>query len=80
MPIYEFRCECGAVFDEFAPVGTRTSRCACGRDARKAFTPPSVVIPAWMADDAMDGRRKHREWLRSAEAKKLDLNPVPWDE
>lgn len=80
MPLYEFRCACGERFDEFVPVGTKTAKCACGLDAERVFSVPSVVIPAWMSDDAMDGRRKHREWLASKEAKAMDLTPTPWDE
>ncbi len=50
-------------------MGTKTAKCACGLDAERVFSVPSVVIPAWMSDDAMDGRRKHRGMAGEQEAK-----------
>lgn len=41
---YDYRCECGQIFDDFRPVEERhTSRCpACGKVAKLLFRPQSL--------------------------------------
>jgi predicted nucleic acid-binding Zn ribbon protein len=43
MPIYEYRCECGATLEALEPMGTRRERCGelCSRKARSAIPPGS---------------------------------------
>lgn len=35
MPIYNFKCECGAEYEELVPLNTNTFKCSCGKDATK---------------------------------------------
>lgn len=41
MPIYEYRCECGATLEALEPMGTRRERCGelCTRKAKCAIPP-----------------------------------------
>jgi hypothetical protein len=81
MPVYEFVCEsCGGVTLDLAPAGTWSVRCKCGAEARRVPSLFSAKIPAWMSDDAIAVRAKHREWLNSPQAKKMDLQRCPGDD
>ncbi len=75
MILYSLLCEkCGVVEDDFAPAGGPYPVCPnCQGDRSKVFRPPMVIIPPWMTDAGISCNNKHREWLKSDEAKKMNL-------
>lgn len=54
MPVYEFECRCGHVFEELVPMGTRNYQCPqCkNQDARKIISPCAFELKGggWYAD------------------------------
>ena len=46
MPIYEYRCECGAIFESLESVGSTRAHCAeqC-QQAKRAATPAAAIAP-----------------------------------
>lgn len=70
MPRYDFACECGARFEDCAPMDGPWPKCPkCGGDVAKQFTPTlGMVVPPWMRashDTGNDG--SHRRWMESPE-------------
>ena len=81
--IYEYRCEsCGQVSTESVPMAMRDEpmQCACGSIKKRVYCPPATIIPQWMQDASITSRARHREWLKSDKAKKMDLSPCRNDE
>jgi putative FmdB family regulatory protein len=54
MPVYEFECECGHVFEELVPVGTCSYRCPrCNKsETRKIMSACTFELKGggWYAD------------------------------
>jgi putative FmdB family regulatory protein len=54
MPVYEFECKCGHVFEELVPMDTRTHQCPhCKKqEARKIMSPCTFELRGggWYAD------------------------------
>jgi hypothetical protein len=40
----------------------------------RTFSAPMVIIPAHMSDANIEANKKNREWLKTPEAKKMDLS------
>lgn len=80
--LYEFLCECGHRQDEFIPMDRRNTAyvacSACNRQMRRVITMPnaagpSTFVPPHMQDHNISGNARHREWLKTTKAKKMDL-------
>ena len=54
MPVYEFECKCGHVFEELVPMGTKASECPqChNKKAKKIMSPCTFELKGggWYAD------------------------------
>jgi len=54
MPVYEFECKCGHVFEDLVPMGTEEAKCPhCKREmARKIMSPCTFELKGggWYAD------------------------------
>jgi len=78
--IYEFQCTaCDHVQDVITTLAMRDEPQACdvcGEPARRILSVPRVFLPRWMRDENWDSARKHSEWLKTDEAKKLDMSKV----
>jgi putative FmdB family regulatory protein len=81
--IYEYRCPiCGHEQEELLALARRNSYVKCERCARKTerkLSVPAVIIPAWMSDANIESNKKNREWLKTPEAKKMDLSRARGD-
>lgn len=77
MVLYDLECpNCGPMTD-FAPAGGPYPVCpVCGMTRTKIFSTPAVWVAPWLRDENRKGVLKHREWLASDEAKKMDLQPA----
>lgn len=71
MPTYDFECpKCGE-FESFAPIGTETVPCACGKPAKRLFSPTTAFhIPAYMAALGMASSERQAVYLKSERHKK----------
>jgi hypothetical protein len=73
---YDFQCDvCGAVKEVSAhhsEIGSLTPEC-CLAAMRRVYSAPAFIMPAHKQDQNRDGVLRHREWLKSPEAKKMDL-------
>lgn len=51
--LYEFKCECGKVFDQEVPLKDYKPEfpCECGKMARRVFTPPRLNF--WFVDHSV---------------------------
>lgn len=77
MVLYDLECPVCGMDTDFAPMGGPFPTCPkCGRARNRVFSVPITIIPAWMRDENLAGRARHREWLKSDEAKKMDLTLV----
>jgi len=81
MPLYEFRCECGAEFERYLPVSgyDTPQECQCGAKARRIISIPTLVVvsPDINYDSPIDGRP-----ITSMAARREDLarsNCTPYD-
>jgi len=61
--VYDFRCECGCVFEKFVTNGTTTSRCGCGSVATKTLSAPAFILDGSSGD--FPGR--HIRWVKEHE-------------
>ena len=61
--IYDFRCECGHVFERMVRSGETVSRCDCGLTAIKMLSAPKCVLDGHSGDSP--GR--HMKWIREHE-------------
>ena len=61
--VYDFRCECGCVFERFVTNGTTTSRCGCGSMATKTLSAPAFILDGSSGD--FPGR--HMRWVKEHE-------------
>ncbi|MDA8138565.1 MAG: zinc ribbon domain-containing protein [Desulfobacteraceae bacterium] len=54
MPVYEFECKCGHVFEELVPMGTESHKCPhCKKgEAKKILSPCTFELKGggWYAD------------------------------
>lgn len=54
MPVYEFECKCGHVFEELVPMDTESRKCPnCGKNkAKKILSPCTFELKGggWYAD------------------------------
>jgi putative FmdB family regulatory protein len=53
MPVYEFECRCGHVFENLVPLDTRSDECPkCRAKARKILSPCAFELKGggWYAD------------------------------
>lgn len=53
MPVYEFECKCGRVFEALVPMGTESRKCpACAKKAKKIISQCSFELKGggWYAD------------------------------
>jgi len=53
MPVYEFECKCGRIFEELVPMGTDVHKCpACAKKAKKIMSYCSFELKGggWYAD------------------------------
>ncbi len=79
MPVIDARCEaCGVTEEELVESLRLPPPCCphCGGPREKALSLPMVVIPAWMTDSGMASNARHREWLKTAQAKAMSLDRV----
>lgn len=63
MKIFDFRCNCGQVFEEFVASGTTAVRCSCGETATKIVSATNFVLDGSTGD--FPGR--HMKWVREHE-------------
>lgn len=73
MPLYEYRCECGEIFERFGD--PREATCPrCGQSAPRAWTPTRIKVkegyPKWV--DKVDYLQKSQ-----ADAGKAPTLPTP---
>ena len=54
MPVYEFECKCGHIFEDLVPMGTEKAKCPrCqGEKAKKIMSPCTFELKGggWYAD------------------------------
>jgi putative FmdB family regulatory protein len=53
MPVYEFKCSCGHIFEELVPMDTATRECPkCDHQAKKILSACSFELKGggWFAD------------------------------
>jgi putative FmdB family regulatory protein len=53
MPVYEFECKCGRVFEELVRIDTKIAKCpTCHEKAKKIMSPCSFELKGggWFAD------------------------------
>ena len=53
MPVYEFECECGHIFENLVRVDTRNDECpVCHKSAKKIMSPCTFELKGggWYAD------------------------------
>ena len=62
--IYDFRCNCGRIFEKMVRSGETVSRCDCGLTATKMLSAPKCVLDGHSGD--FPGR--HMKWVREHEA------------
>lgn len=72
MPIYEYKCDCGARFERVLPMALyqATQYCDCGRAAEKQLSAPAVrgdyeAYDCPITGKRIEGRRAHEENLRA---------------
>lgn len=77
MPVFEFQCNCGKRFSDLVGmVSDSSTKCpACGATEghHKLVSRATFKIPAHMTDEGIETTRKQREWLRTPEARAMDL-------
>ena len=61
MPVYEFECKCGHVFEDLVPMGTKTHQCpVCkGEKAKKILSTCTFELKGggWYADGYASTRK-----------------------
>lgn len=70
MPIYSYRCECGATFDAFRLCAVREMAVCpvCDHQAMKVFTPAKILVPEHFklkhvtADWVLPPKDDHEAW------------------
>lgn len=76
MPVFEFECGCGKRFADLVGM-TADSGTACpgchSTDVRKLVSRATFKIPAHMSDEGIAATSRQREWLKTPEAKAMDL-------
>ena len=53
MPVYEFKCDCGEIIEEFVKMGTNKTMCPkCAKDAKKIISSCTFKLKGggWFAD------------------------------
>lgn len=45
MPLYDYQCKNGEIFERFAAVDEKTVRCDCGKRAKRIFSAQYYVVP-----------------------------------
>ena len=70
MKIFDFRCNCGQVFEEFVASGTTAVRCSCGETATKIVSATNFVLDGSTGDfpvrEHEEAGRRGREAQREA--------------
>lgn len=79
MPLYEFGCTNGHIFDRFLPLAryAEAQTCECGAASTKRLTAPLVVADLPGYQSPVDGR-----WIEGRRARREDLarnNCVPYE-
>ena len=48
MILYDYKCECGNVFEAFASIHDRTHDCErCGKEALRQISTPMIKLEGW---------------------------------
>lgn len=61
MPVYEFECECGHIYEELVRMGTKNSECPqCRKTAKKIMSPCTFELKGggWYADGYASSSKK----------------------
>lgn len=80
--IYEYTCPSGHRTEEILPVALRdtSSPCHCGaRRTRLVSKPSAFIMPQHMSDENISSNARHREWLKTPEARAMNLEPTGED-
>jgi putative FmdB family regulatory protein len=83
MPLYEYQCECGKLFEEFFTMTADSSRCQCqcGKVAKKIYSVPNLktdtnffgtgMYDNRVCDNPGDKIEGRKDWNRRLEKKGL---------
>lgn len=61
--VYDFRCNCGHIFEQFVAEGVETSRCGCGANAVRIASATKCILNG--ADPGFPGA--HDKWAKDHE-------------
>jgi hypothetical protein len=80
MPVIEFECGSGHRTSELVGMTMDSidpeepGPCPCGKDRRRVQSRAIGIIPPWMSDSGIESNKRHKDWLKTPEAKAMDLD------